>query len=56
MANSINYTKYEKGALERIKELSGKFFNEVVRYRRELHTRPELSFAEIKNSVPSEAL
>src|SRR5688572_18552256 len=38
-------------AVERIKELSAKYFKDVVRYRHELHAYPELSFEEIKTSA-----
>jgi len=34
----------------RIKELSSRFYKDVVGYRRQLHTYPELSFQEIKTS------
>lgn len=38
-------------AVERIKELSAKYFKDVVRCRHELHIRPELSFEEVKTSA-----
>ncbi|HXH19858.1 MAG TPA: M20 family metallopeptidase [Chitinophagales bacterium] len=36
--------------LNRIKERSAKYYNDIVRIRRELHANPELSFQEIKTA------